>query len=148
MLQLAVEFLAEHRWGRLVDSGWTDWDLRIYCHPLIYLQIKTTQENHGGNKRLIRVHQKMRLRNITVGTAGLGFLIILLLAIREPLTAGVALAAGVSVAVVLWLRATCLARKAAALFDHVAEQLGMTRCNVRKSTASDPVALESTHPTE
>ncbi|MCI0746024.1 MAG: glycosyltransferase, partial [Verrucomicrobia subdivision 3 bacterium] len=65
ILERAVEFLSQYRWGRIVDSGWTAWDLRIYCDPLIYLQIRTTQENHGGNKRLIRIHQRMRLRDFT-----------------------------------------------------------------------------------
>ena len=81
----------------------------------------------------------MRLRNVTIAAAGMGSLFILFFAIREPLTAGVALAAGVSIAAVLWLRATCLARKAAALFDHVAEQLDMIRCTSHENTEGKSV---------
>jgi glycosyltransferase involved in cell wall biosynthesis len=131
VLQLAVEFLATHRWGRIIDSGWTDWDLRIYCHPLIYLQVKTTQENHGGNKRLIRVHQEMRLRDITIAAIGVIVLVFLLLSLTSPLIAAAALTGFCLMTATLWLRATSLAGKAAVLFDHVAEQLGMIRCDLR-----------------
>ena len=137
MLQLAVEFLAQHRWGRIVDSGWTDWDLRIYCHPLFYLEVETTQENHGGNKRLIRVHQKMRPRNLTLVAAGLGVLIVALLAKSQPLTAAAGLVVGIVLAAALWLRATFLARKAASLFDHIADGLGMIRCDASKSDGNN-----------
>jgi hypothetical protein len=138
MLQLAVEFLAHHRWGRIVDSGWTNWDLRIYCHPLVYLEVATTQENHGGNKRLIRVRQKMRPRNLTLAAAGLGALTLGLLAQSHPTAAGAGSVIGIAVAAALWLRATSLAKAAASLFDHIAEELGMIRCDARESKQNTP----------
>ena len=66
LLSGALEILSEYRWGRVVDSGWTAWDLRVYYDPLVYLQVRTTEENHGGNKRLIRVHQSIRPRDLTL----------------------------------------------------------------------------------
>jgi hypothetical protein len=142
ILQLADAFLARHRWGRIVDSGWTDWDLRIYCHPLVYLQVKTTQENHGGNKRLVRIHQRMRLRDITIVVTALVSIVLSLLAVSRPLMAGFGLAAVLLLAATLWLRATSLAGKASALFDHVAHRLGMIPCESReKQTLS--VSMQS-----
>ena len=128
MLQLAVEYLARHRWGRIVDSGWTSWDLRIYCHPLVYLQVVTTQENHGGNRRLTRVQQTMRFRDITFALIAVVLAALLWLAATRPLAAGIAAAATALLTAILWLRATSLAGKVSALFDHVAERLDMFRC--------------------
>ena len=138
ILQRAVEFLSQHRWGRIVDSGWTVWDLRIYCDPLIYLQIRTTQENHGGNKRLIRIHQRMRLRDFTwlviaAAVAAVGAVVVNN-ALAAIILLGVAAVAGLT----LWWRCTRLAGKAAALFQHVAEELDMIRCDTNTPTEIQP----------
>jgi hypothetical protein len=131
MLERVVEFLSKNRWGRIVDSGWTDWDLRIYCHPLVYLQVRTTQENHGGNRRLVRVHHKMRLRDFTVVAAGIAVSTLLLLSRTHPLTSGIVVAFAAAMALVFWIRSTRLAGQTAALFCHVAGEMGMIRCEVR-----------------
>jgi hypothetical protein len=107
--------------------------LRIYCHPLVYLEVATTQENHGGNKRLIRLRQKMRPRNLTLVVAVFGALTIGLLARTQPWAAGAGLVFGIALAAALWLRATSLAQKAASLFDHIAGELGMIRCDAREN---------------
>ena len=138
ILQRAVEFLSQHRWGRIVDSGWTVWDLRIYCDPLIYLQIRTTQENHGGNKRLIRIHQRMRLRDFTwlviaAAVAAVGAVVVNN-ALAAIILLGVAAVAGLT----LWRCCTRLAGKAAALFQHVAEELDMIRCDTNTPTEIQP----------
>jgi O-antigen biosynthesis protein len=133
MLQRVIEFLSRHRWGRIVDSGWTRWDLRIYCHPLVYLEVRTTQENHGGNKRLIRVHQKMRLRDFTIAAGATAVLALLLVSRTHPLAAGITLLIGTAIAGALWVRCTRLAGKTAALFCHVANELGMILCNGTQS---------------
>jgi hypothetical protein len=128
MLEHAVEFLSRHRWGRIVDSGWTDWDLRIYCHPLVYLQVRTTQENHGGNKRLIRVNQKLRLRDFARLLFGGATIAILLASTTWPAFAAGALAIGAVVGAVLWWRCIRLAGQTSALFRHIADQMGMIEC--------------------
>ena len=141
MLDRAVSFLSQHHWGRIVDSGWTDWDLRVYCHPLTYLQVRTTQENHGGNKRLIRVHQQMRIRDFTLVATGMIVLAVFLLSRTHPMMAGVTFGVGLLVAIVLWLRCTRLAGKAAALFNHVADELGMIRCVPSQSVATNTLEV-------
>jgi GT2 family glycosyltransferase len=136
MLERVVEFLSKNRWGRIVDSGWTDWDLRIYCHPLVYLQVRTTQENHGGNRRLVRVHHKMRLRDFTVVAAGIAVSTLLLLSRTHPLASGIVFAFAAAMALMFWIRSTRLAGQTAALFCHVAGELGMIRCETRGQVES------------
>jgi hypothetical protein len=127
-LNRALEILSQYRWGRVVDSGWTAWDLRVYSDPFVYLQVRTTEENHGGNKRLIRVHQSIRPRDLTLvvltaATAGLGAFCLF-----QPIVGGVVSVVAALVVLALWVRCTHLAARTAALFEHVANDLGLTRC--------------------
>jgi GT2 family glycosyltransferase len=142
ILQLAVEFLKQRRWGRIVDSGWTDWDLRIYCHPLIYLQVRTTQENHGGNKRLVRLQQKMRLRDVALVAMAAFALACLLVAGSRPMLAGAFFTLGALTAAFLWFRATSIAGKAAAIFDRAASELRMVRCDARDQLPAGSIITE------
>jgi hypothetical protein len=48
-----------------VDSGWESWDVEIYCHPWTVVQVSTAEENHGGNKRMIRVRYRLRMSGST-----------------------------------------------------------------------------------
>ena len=38
----------EYRIGKIIDSGWFDWDLCVYCGPGVVLKVATAQEEHGG----------------------------------------------------------------------------------------------------
>jgi O-antigen biosynthesis protein len=60
LLDRVVAYLEDQRWAAEVDSGWSDWDLEIYCHPWTAVQVTTTQEDHGSGKRLIRVRYRLR----------------------------------------------------------------------------------------
>lgn len=60
LLGRVIAYLAEHRWGKVLDSGWSDWDLEIYCHPETIVRVCTAQEDYGGNKRQIRVRYRLR----------------------------------------------------------------------------------------
>jgi glycosyltransferase involved in cell wall biosynthesis len=62
LLRDAVAYLHELHWAKLIDSGWTDWDLVVFCHAWTRVEVCTTQENHGGSRRLIRVRYRLRLR--------------------------------------------------------------------------------------
>ena len=55
LLNTVVEYLTEHRWGRAIDSGWSDWDLEVSGDRWTLLRVRTAQEEHGGGRRLIRV---------------------------------------------------------------------------------------------
>jgi hypothetical protein len=60
LLGLVIAYLTEHRRGKTIDSGWSDWDLEVHCHPWTVVRVSTAQEEHGGGKRLIRVRYRLR----------------------------------------------------------------------------------------
>src|SRR5262249_61278331 len=60
LLALVIAYLNENGWGKTIDSGWSDWDVEIYCHPWTVVQACTAQEDHGSGKRLIRVRFRLR----------------------------------------------------------------------------------------
>jgi hypothetical protein len=61
-----MEFLLPRKYLIAMDQGWSQWDLEI-CHgPWAKAQIKTATENHGGNKRVLRVRCALRMSRISV----------------------------------------------------------------------------------
>jgi GT2 family glycosyltransferase len=127
LLGCVVVYLNEHRWGRALDSGWSDWDLEIYCHPWTVVQVFTAQENHGGSKRLLRVRYRLRpsgyLSSLgTVAVLGGG-----IAAWFFPLPALAGAAAVLAGCLALWRRGTSRAAQVIALFDRWAADLGMKR---------------------
>src|SRR5207249_1008736 len=60
LLSLVAADLKGCRWGLVLDSGWSEWDLEIGCHSCAILRVCTAQEDHGGGKRLIRVRYRLR----------------------------------------------------------------------------------------
>jgi hypothetical protein len=77
----------------------------------------------------------MRLRDLAFVAAGAAALSLIALFQINPAAAGIGLGIGLATSAILWLRATWLARKAASLFDHVAEQLGMVCCDTSASAS-------------
>jgi GT2 family glycosyltransferase len=128
LLNGALEILSQHRWGRVVDSGWTPWDLRVYSDPLVYLQVRTTEENHGGNKRLIRIHQSIRPRDLTLLLLAITAVGLAVFSFYKPVDGGIIAGVAGFVVLALWTRCTRMAAKTAALFEHVAKDLGLIRC--------------------
>jgi hypothetical protein len=33
LLGVFIAYLIENRWGKVIDSGWSDWDVEVHCHP-------------------------------------------------------------------------------------------------------------------
>jgi GT2 family glycosyltransferase len=127
LLHGVIASLAKRRWGNVIDCGWCDWDLKVFCGRWITTEVATTQEDHGSGKRLIRVRYRQRLRDG-----------VKLLAVAGVLGAGVAmsyhLALGAGLLGLLgvilcgiWWRGTRLAAKVAAIFETVAADMKMTR---------------------
>jgi GT2 family glycosyltransferase len=65
LLGLIIAYLTEHKWGKRIDEGWSDWDLEIFCHPWTVVQLSTAQEEHGGGRRLIRTRYRLRTEGYT-----------------------------------------------------------------------------------
>jgi hypothetical protein len=65
---------AEHR-SVAMDAGWEDWDLEISGRPAGGARILVAGENHGADKRLLRVRTTLRLsRPARVAIGGLATL--------------------------------------------------------------------------
>jgi GT2 family glycosyltransferase len=127
LLDSVVAFLNERCWGKVLDSGWCNWDLEVYCHPWATVRVRTTEEDHGGAKRLVRVHYCQRLRGNAklLGVAGvLGA--VGLTAVHVALGAGfaVALAAGMAG---MWWHGNRMTRLVAGAIDTVARRMNFVR---------------------
>jgi GT2 family glycosyltransferase len=128
LLKRVADYLTERRWGKILDSGWSDWDIEIYCHPWTLVQVCTAQESHGGKRCLIRVRYRLRPSGYTK-IIGWSSLLLALMGIGMGwLTIG-----GVLLLVVfylgLWWRGTYRAAKVAGVFDVLARNMGMFRCD-------------------
>jgi hypothetical protein len=132
LLGLFIGHLVEHRWGTTIDSGWSPWDLEVHYHPWTFLQVVTSEENHGGNKRLIRVRYRMRLTELSQLVALLVGAAILVLVGLNPLVAVATAAICALAAFVAWRRGRRLAAKAIAGFDGIARSMALVRCEVAK----------------
>lgn len=128
LLALVIAHLNEQGWGKTLDSGWSDWDLEIYCHPWTVVRISTSQENHGGGQRVIRVRYRLRptgyLKVLFVAALleGVGAAIFQL----WPMTAATVALLGCCACV--WWRGTCRASIAIGAFDERGRELGLIRC--------------------
>jgi GT2 family glycosyltransferase len=128
LVGLFIAYLLEHRWGTTIDTGWSDWDVKVHCHPWTLVRVCTAQEDHGGGKHLIRVRYRLQLTGFARALAGLGL-------VGAAVTAGVsvglaALGAGLVAALLLaarW-RGACLAGRVVSGLDGLARGLGLIPC--------------------
>ncbi len=61
LLHGLMEFLLPRKYLIAIDQGWSDWDLEISRGLWSKAEVKVGTENHGGEKRLLRVRCGMRL---------------------------------------------------------------------------------------
>ncbi|NMF64938.1 hypothetical protein [Brasilonema octagenarum] len=61
LLQEVMDFLLSYKYFITVDQGWSNWDLEIYRGIWSKIQVKVCTENHGGNKRVLRVRCAPRM---------------------------------------------------------------------------------------
>jgi GT2 family glycosyltransferase len=128
LLGLVIARVDELRWGRIIDSGWNNWDLRLFCHSWTLVEVTTTQEKHGGGKMLIRVRFRVRLREHTKVLAAVG---IVAAACGATFWAwfpavGAAVLAGFFLSA--WWRGLVLGSGAVAVFDRMATSLDLVTC--------------------
>jgi hypothetical protein len=134
LLASVLQYLNEHRWGKAVDSGWSAWDLEVYCHPWTIAQVCTAEEDHGHGRRLTRVRYRLRASNYLKALATAG---VVGLVAGDWLGAwiGTALAGGMLAAcLALWTWGTRRAAHLVAVVDAMAAELGLVAC------ASTPTA--------
>jgi GT2 family glycosyltransferase len=128
LVGLFTAWLLEQRWGTTIDSGWSDWDVEVHCHPWTLVRVCTAEEEHGGGRRLIRVRYRLGLTAFARAVAGLGLALAAVAAGFHP--AAGAVAAGVTGALLLgiWWRGARLAGRVVAGFDQLARGQGLVRC--------------------
>jgi GT2 family glycosyltransferase len=129
LLELVTAYLTERGWGKNVDSGWSDWDLEIYCHPWTVVRLATAQEEHGGGKRLIRVRCQMRLGGRTKLCGILTGLLAVVAVGLGSWAAGLAAGGVLAICAGAWRKGTRRAAQSVAVVSAMAEKLGLTRCD-------------------
>jgi glycosyltransferase involved in cell wall biosynthesis len=128
LLRAVVGYLNDNGWGRTLDSGWSDWDLEVYCHPWTIVQMCTVQEDHGQGKCLVRVRYRLRpsgylkLLGWAALIAGAGSVV-------SPAWSLAGVAAALAVGAALWWRGTMRAAQARTVVNALADQLGFHRCS-------------------
>jgi GT2 family glycosyltransferase len=140
LLASIIAYLNEHGWGKTIDSGWQDWDIEVYCHPWTVLQLCTSEEDHGGSRRLIRVRYRMRWRGIT---KTIGIAAFALAGIAGFLQAWSLVAvAGVSLlgCLGIWVRGAYRAAEAVTVVDGLARRMKLLAC---EPTSGGPPKTES-----
>jgi hypothetical protein len=69
-----IEVLAARKYFVLVDQGWSEWDLEVHGGIWSRGRIKVCTENHGGERRVLRVKCTLRIsrlaRGVLAGAAG------------------------------------------------------------------------------
>ena len=60
-----MRFLAPQKYFIVADQGWDDWDLKIARGLWSRALVLVCTENHGGEKRLLRVRCAMRLSRLS-----------------------------------------------------------------------------------
>ena len=140
-LGLVIAYLNERGWGKAIDSGWSDWDLEIYCYPWISVRVLTAQEDHGGLKHLIRVRYRLRpTRYLKAVGAGALFCAAAAAWLDWPL-AGCAVFL-VAFCAAMWWYGARRASQVPAIFDLVGGQLGLIRCKPTPEAGGQTAAPE------
>src|SRR5262249_41396313 len=61
-----TDFLVSHKYLVTTDTGWSNWDLKIARGLCSRALVTVCAENHGGNKRFLRVRCAMRLSHLAL----------------------------------------------------------------------------------
>jgi hypothetical protein len=132
ILGRVIAFLDEHRWGRVLDTGWCDWDMAVCCDSGLILKIVTAQEDHGRGRRLMRIRYQLgptaRLR--VIGAVSLVALAVVAEPYPRVAMGAAALLLGLGVRV--WGRGRAAATRVIALFRAQAHQMNLIDCSKKE----------------
>jgi O-antigen biosynthesis protein len=128
ILRRTVTFMDEHRWGKVLDTGWFEWDLGVFCDWGLILKVVTVQEDHGQGKRLIRIRFHLgptaRMKVLVV----VSLVVLAAFVVPYPRVAIAAAAVMLGVGARAWARGLAAASRVIALFGAQAHQLCMIAC--------------------
>jgi hypothetical protein len=134
LLGKALAHLTECRRTKLLTSGWSDWDLQVYCQVWTVVQVCTVQEDYGSGKRLIRVHFRLRPRTSVRLAFAAGLAGACALAWADALLGGAAAAVVLAASLGAWWHGAVRAGRLVGVFDRVAKDLGLFRCGPRANS--------------
>jgi len=129
LLEQVVAYLIEHRWGKVLDSGWFPWDLEVCCYSGLILKVTTAQEDHGSGHQLVRIRYQLSPTTLTKIAGAVGLAGIAAVALVQPRLAGALAALPATVAASAWVRGLGAAAHVIRLFDTLAHRLGMVDCS-------------------
>jgi hypothetical protein len=66
LIQSLMQFLLPRKYFILLDQGWKPWDLTVYRGIWSKALVRIINENHGGNKRLLRVKCIVRMTRLSM----------------------------------------------------------------------------------
>lgn len=96
LLQKVMDLLLPSKYFIAMDQGWSDWDLEIYQGIWSKVQLKVCTENHGGNKRVLRMRCALRMSQFaTMAMVGYCLFTILAIVLGMPEVATVTIAVGI-----------------------------------------------------
>jgi hypothetical protein len=124
LIQEIMDFLLPRKYFITVDQGWSNWDLKIHQGFFPRAMIKVCSENHGGNKRLLRVESALKLSRMGTTILWVGFLVtiisLLLGLTKVALATGVV---GIVSATIMMYHNFCLGRTMYHVLEIVAKKL-------------------------
>ncbi|NMG05382.1 hypothetical protein [Brasilonema sp. UFV-L1] len=141
LLQEVMDFLLSYNYFIAVDDGWSDWDLEIHQGIWSKIQVKACTENHGGNKRLLRLRCGLRMSQFAT-MAMLAYFVYTVVAILLGMS-GVALITflfGVLNAIVIFYQNFRLGRILYHVLEIVAKQLHLLPIH---GNSTKPVVLNA-----
>jgi hypothetical protein len=128
LLQGTIAALGERRWGNVIDSGWSDWDLEVHSHPWTTIRVCTTQEEHGSGKRLIRVRYHLRPSETSWTLGIVGLIGIGAVAAYHPVAGAILAGLLLVAALVAWRCGSQLGKQVMGVLETVARDMKMIRC--------------------
>ena len=143
LLGVIVARLHEERWSKSIDTGWETWDVEVLCRPWTIFRITTAQEEHGGNRRLIRVRQQVRPSGYTLTLWGFGGVVAILGAIFLAWIYIAAAAVVLSAGLVVYWRGCFCAGALIGIVESAAASLGMIACGQTESASNGRSAAPS-----
>ena len=96
LIQGLMDFLLPRKYLIDVDRGWNDWDIEVHRGAFARSEIAVAVENHGGNKRFLRVRCRQRLSGVAMLTLGACALLVFagaVFSVREMIIFAMVLAA-------------------------------------------------------
>src|SRR5262249_19080340 len=118
LLDRVIAYLNEHRWGRVIDSGWSDWDLEVYCSPWVIVRVCTAEEDRGSGKRFIRIRYGMRPSQRTKAVAMVALLAAVTALTFTAWAPAVGAALLLAIGAWLWRGGTRRAAQVVGIFDY------------------------------